>query len=217
MHGPASHADVQAWLDADGDGTPDFEASGELSTGSVTKIDRIKVFIARASENVTVHVGEIELSHGEVAVDSIEINGLGGPITGSFHSTFAAAHLQVKGEGIDLARFGRVSQGQRGAHRVPRDARRRSDGAPGRGDGHASLELGKCALSFDRGAHGADAPSDQVNGVSLGVEATLNGRKIAGRAHAELEDVGKIALTAPTIRSVGRGRSCSRGSSPTAG
>ncbi|MGO9713622.1 MAG: hypothetical protein ACLQBL_32505, partial [Polyangiaceae bacterium] len=192
IHGPASGAHVQVSLDADGDGTPDFDGEGELSIGNVTKIDQIRVHIVRASENVNVHVGQILLSHGEISVDPIEIDGLGDPIEASFHSSLGAAHVQVKGEGVDLARFGRVSRVQEGLSgclaSMDVDVTVRRDG----GDGRVGLELGRCSLG-------------PVEGVSLGMNAVLKGRQIAGRAHAEIDDVGNIVLTSPAITIGGTG------------
>ncbi len=192
IHGPARAAQIVGSLDADGDGTPDFGMQGHLSIGATTKIDDIQVHIARASENVNVHVGEITIAHGEMAVDPIEIDGLGGPITASFHSTFAAAHVVVKATEIDLARFARVSHVKEGIRgciaSVDVDTTLERDG----GDGHVILELGKCSV-------------DQVQGASFGLSAELHGRTIAGRVHAELEDVGQVVATTSAIKIGGKG------------
>ena len=132
VHGPASGATVQVSLDADGDGAPDFEAEGQLSIGSTTKIDQIKVHVARARENVHVHVGEIQISHGEISVDPIEIEGLGGPVHASFHSTLRARARPGAGDG-DRPRPVRARLARaRGGHRLHRVERRGPDGAPRR-------------------------------------------------------------------------------------
>ena len=183
---------MQVSLDADGDGTPDFDGEGELSIGNVTKIDQIRVHIVRASENVNVHVGQILLSHGEISVDPIEIDGLGDPIEASFHSSLGAAHVQVKGEGVRSRALRSRVEGAEGLSgciaSIDVDVTVRRDG----GDGRVGLELGRCSLG-------------PVEGVSLGMNAVLRGARIAGRAHAEIDDVGNIVLTSPAITIGGTG------------
>jgi translocation and assembly module TamB len=191
VHGPARGADVRLSLDADGDGTPELAADGQLSVGSVTKVEQIHVQVARLREAVSVRVGEIKVAHGEIAVDPIDVEGLGGPLHASFHSTFGAAHVEVKGTGVDLARFERVSRVEGGLGCIAAidvDATLRRGGA----DGHASIEVSRCTVQ-------------KMEGASAGVAATFEGRKIAGRAHVELEDAGSFEVVAPAIEIGGKG------------
>ena len=191
VHGPASGADVHLSLDADGDGTPELGADGQLSVGSVTKIDQIHVHVARLREAVSVRVGEIRVAHGEISVDPIDVFGLGGPLHARFQSSFGSAHVEVQGTGVDLARFERVSRVEGGLGCIAAidvDATLRREGA----DGHASIEVSRCTVQ-------------NLTGASAGVTATFEGRKIAGRAHAELEDVGSFEVASPAIEIGGKG------------
>jgi translocation and assembly module TamB len=191
VHGPASAADVNVSLDADGDGTPDFGATGTLKVGKVTKIEEIQVHLAHRRQALSVRVGQIVISKGELSVAPIDVVGLGGPIEGSFHSTYNEAHLVVRGEGIDLARFERVARVGVGigcTAAVDVDATMRSQGA----DGHLSVEVAGCTVQKLEGAGG-------------GIALTFNGRKIVGRAHAELADVGSFEVASTGIEIGGKG------------
>ncbi len=84
VHGPAGNADLHVALDADGDGTPELAADGKLTLGSVTKIDQIRVHLARASERFAVHVGEVRIAHGEVSADEIRSSASRAPSTHRF-------------------------------------------------------------------------------------------------------------------------------------
>ncbi len=192
VHGPAASAQVHASLDADGDGTPEISADGQLAIGEVVKIDQIQVHLARARENVAIHVGEVKLAQGEVVVDPIEVDGLGAPLHASFHSSLGAAHVRVQGAGIELARLERVSrlEGALGGCEaaVDVDVTLRRDGA----DGHVSLGVTKCVVQGVEGGAGA-------------LDATFDGRRIAGRVNLELKDVGSIELTSPALEVGGTG------------
>ena len=192
VHGPAGNAQIRASLDADGDGTPDFGAEGELSVGDATKIDKIHVRMARASEKVAIHVGEIKIAQGTISAEPIEIDGLGEPVRASFESSLGVARIRVQGADLDLARFERVSrvEGSLGGctAAVDVDLALRRDGA----DGHASLGLTKCAFK-------------NVGGGSAALDATFDGRKIAGRAHFAMDDVGTFELTSSSIDVGGTG------------
>ncbi len=192
IHGPASHADVQASLDADGDGTPDLRAGGKLSIGAVVEVDQVHVHMAHAREVVSLHIGEIKISHGELTAEPIELNGLGGPLTGSFHSSLGEARVILHGERLDLTRFERVSRVQQDVGgcmaAVDVDVALRRDGA----EGHAALELTKCSLY-------------KVDGGAASVALTFEGRKIAGHVHAELADVGVVDVASSAIEVGGTG------------
>jgi translocation and assembly module TamB len=195
IHGPATGATLVASLNSDEEeekNEPALEIEGLLAVGSVTTITGVRVRVARADEHIHIHVAIIKIAGGEVAIDPIEVEGLGGELHGSFHSSFHQAHLQVSGQGIDLARFGRVSR----LHDhlagcllgTDVDITLRGDTA----EGHAILDLTKCKAG-------------DLAGVSGGLQTTFDGRRISGQAHAELDGVGALSLTTGGIEIGGKG------------
>ncbi len=104
----------------------------------------------------------------------------------------------MRGEGVDLGRFARVSRVGESiggcVAAIDVDLTLRREGA----DGHTNLELTQCKI------YG-------LEGGAAGIAATFQGRTIAGRAHAELADVARIELASSSIEIGGRGRSRKRG------
>ncbi len=182
------HVDVSAR----GPDTPDIDASVDLGLANGLALGDLRLVLARAGDRALVTAERVSVASGDVRVENARISGVGADTTAAIRMTPTALHLRAASGGIDLARIARLAKFEKRiqagtlAFDVDLDVAR-------------NAATGRVALSLD------GAKIQSFNGVSAKVDATLDGRTVIAKVHAEAAGVASIDIDAPNVHIGGEG------------
>ncbi|HEY8090368.1 MAG TPA: translocation/assembly module TamB domain-containing protein, partial [Polyangiaceae bacterium] len=186
--GSASAAHVS--VSARGPDTPDIEASGDVRRGGGVTLGDLRVALARGADRALVTARRVDVGDGGVRIADARVVGVGAPATANLVITPGVLQLRAATLGLDLGAVGRLAGNQRlmtgGSLAFDTDLDLRRDYARGR----AMLDMTKLDVG-------------RVKDVSVHLDATLEGRKLAGSAHAKATGVGSVDLEAFRIELAG--------------
>jgi translocation and assembly module TamB len=184
----APHVDLYAR----GADTPDIDASADLGLKNGILLADLRLVLARAGEKGVVTAARVAIASGDVHVDDARITGLGDDATAAVTLTPSELLLRASTRGLDLGRIARLANIQKTLQ-----------GGTLAFDADVELERGaargRVSLSIDH------AKVQSFTGIAAKVDATLDGRKVVAKVHAEASDVATLDLDAPAVEIGGGG------------
>jgi hypothetical protein len=169
-----------------GPDTPDVDASVDLGLEGGISLDALRVALARKGERAVVTARTVKVTGGDVRVDGARIEGVGEPMTASVTMSPGTLRVVAGTQGIDLARVARLGNLEKnlkgGTLSFDTDLRLQREGAQGR----VKLDVVRASVG-------------SVKNVSAHVEATFDGRKVVGKAHADADTIVSVDIDAPKV------------------
>jgi translocation and assembly module TamB len=169
-----------------GPDAPDMDASADIGLGHVVSVDALRVALARRGQRALVTARKVMVGGGDVRVDDGRIEGIGEPMTVSLAMTPGTLRVLAATRGLDLASVARLASIEKnlkgGTLSFDTDLRLQRQGAAGR----MTLDLKQAALGT-------------VTDVTGHVEASLEGRRVAAKAHVEASGIGSVDVDAPKV------------------
>lgn len=161
---------------------PEVNAKAVLIAQGEPSVKNLEVSVKRDSAVLGGRIAELNLASREVVVDDLKLSGAGGELAGKVRISKGKVEVKAKGEGLDLDVISRALGLPRGVlgGKLNVDA----DVVAGKKDsnGHVRLALGKGSIA-------------SVRGISLSVDATLDGEHLEGSASGMVEDIGGFGAT----------------------
>jgi translocation and assembly module TamB len=166
---------------------PDVNASADVGLSQGLSLGTLSVALARADERAVITADRVVIGGGAIRVDGARVQGLGPPVTGALASSPSGTiRVVASAPGIDLARVGRLAhvedQLRAGTLAFDVDLHVYRNGAHGRGK-----------VTLERVVFGT------IGKIAGAVDLQFDRRTIAGKAHAEVGDVGSIDIDAPKL------------------
>jgi translocation and assembly module TamB len=160
---------------------PEVDAQAVLETGNKPSVRDLSVQVKREGATLTGKVKRLDLDSRDVTVKNLKLTGIGGVLTGEVRVSEGKVQVQAKGQGIDLDALSRALGLPRGmlGGRLNIDADVVADKHASAG--HVRIGLG----------HGSLA---SLGGISLSVDAALDGESVSGNASAALENIGNFGM-----------------------
>jgi translocation and assembly module TamB len=176
-HGPPTRAAIQVAVVGQ-EGRLDADTTLDLTGG--TTLRKTKVDLAGRGEHVTASASVVAIGAQGVRADEVLVSGLGDPLHGEYSASPGAITVRARTRGLELARLAHAAGIVRKiGGRVAFDI----DGAL-----KWNSAQGRFALDLE------DAKMDEWEGAKAHIEASLQGRRVTGRATASLGDIAELDL-----------------------
>ncbi|MBK7583029.1 MAG: translocation/assembly module TamB domain-containing protein [Myxococcales bacterium] len=161
---------------------PEVTASATLDARGKPSIKNLDLQVKRDGATLGGRISTLNLDTRDVVVNDLKLSGAGGELTGRARISKERVELKAKGEGLDLDVVSRALGLPRGLLGGRLNVDTDIIASKGESHGHVRIALGKGSIA-------------SVGGVSLSVNATLDGEHIEGNASGVVEDVGGFGAT----------------------
>ena len=178
--GPVSRPAVTATL-TDEYG-PEVRASATLEAKARLAVKNLEVNIKRDSAVLSGRIAHLDLDSRDVVVDSVKLTGAGGELGGKVRISKDRVEVKAKGAGLNLDVVSRALGLERGVLGGTLNIDADIVASKERSTGHVRLGLGKGSIA-------------SVGGVSLSLDATLDGEHVEGKASGIVQDIGAFGAT----------------------
>ncbi len=178
--GPVTRPTVTATL-SDEHGS-EVRASAILEAKAKPAVKNLDLKIKRDAVVLTGRIAHLDLDSRDVVVDSVKLTGAGGELGGKIRLSKDRVEVQAKGVGLDLDVVSRAIGLKRGVLGGILNLDADIIASKEQSTGHVRLGLGKGSIA-------------SVGGVSLSLDARLDGEHIEGKASGIVEDIGAFGAT----------------------
>jgi hypothetical protein len=178
--GPALRPKVATKLS--GEGGPEVNATAILETQGRAGVRDVVVDIKREEATLSGKIARLDFDSKKVELRDLKLVGAGGELAGTARISPDLVEFKAKGEGLDLAVIARALGLKEGMFRgrLTLDADVVASKKESRG--YVRVGLGNGSIA-------------SIGGVSLGMNAKLDGTKVTGEAQAQVKDIGNIGAT----------------------
>lgn len=170
-----------------GGDVPDVDADADVKIGATTLLRQLRIGLSRTGDAAEVRADQVRIGPGGVSGDAVAIVGLGGPARGRFHVTPHVVELEAQSNDVDLALLGRLlglrDWCKRGRLAFDLEAAIR----PGRAEGRATVDVTAASLGG-------------VDGIAAHADLVLGDRRLGGRIHADLGNIGTAELVGENLQ-----------------
>ncbi|HEY3236014.1 MAG TPA: hypothetical protein VGJ84_14955, partial [Polyangiaceae bacterium] len=161
---------------------PNVEASGRLSPQQGAKFEDMQVSVERGGTSVRVRVSAMRVSKRGVEISGLELSGPSGELHGSVALGPDRVSVNARGRDVDLDVLTHILGLQKGVIGGKLNVDADIQGGEHNQHGHLHLALG-------------DATISAVSGVSLRLDAELDGDQLRGESSVLVRNAGSIGST----------------------
>lgn len=161
---------------------PEVRASGTLEAKGKPAVKNVQVQIKRDDAVLAGKIAHLDLDAQDVVVDSMKLTGAGGELGGKVRISKGRVELKAKGERLDLDVVSRALGLRRGMLGGTLNVDADIVASKEKSTGHVKLGLGKGSIAA-------------VGGISMSLDASLEGEHIEGKASGIVRDIGAFGAT----------------------
>jgi translocation and assembly module TamB len=170
-----------------GGNVPDVDADADVALGATALFRRLRIGLSRTGDAAEIRAEQVHLFPGGLSGSAVDIQGLGGPARGSFRVTPHVVELEAKSDDVDLARLARLFGAPEASSRGRLSFDVEAQIHPGRAEGRATVDVRGASLGG-------------VAGIAAHADLALGDRRLRGRIHAELGDIGTADFVAENLQ-----------------
>lgn len=161
---------------------PEVHARAVLEAKTKPSVKNLDIQVKRDSATLAGRIAQLDLDTRDVVIDNLKLTGAGGDLAGKVRISKGRVEVKAKGDGLDLDVISRAIGLPRGVIGGRLNVDADVVASKNQSTGHVRLALGKGSIA-------------SVGGISLSLDATLDGEHIEGKASGLVEDVGGFGAT----------------------
>ena len=165
---------------------PDIDARADVGLAMGVALDGLRVDLSRRGEQGVVTARHVSFTNGDLRVEDGKIDGVGAPMAVSLAMTHDTLKVRASTHGVELARVARLAnleralKGGTAALETDLTLRRAS------GEGRMVLDLSRASFG-------------PTKNVAAHVDVSLQGRRLAGKAHIQADEIGSVDVDVPAV------------------